>query len=260
MGFAQPHDTGHQSQALGTGISLTVHVLIFTLLLFVAFESPRQTDTPEVPIALLAPNLSRPGASGRPAGSGMESPSRRERPSDAPAPRELAAIDNPRDVLPIAVSVPAMSVDAPARLPGSAIEIDSPGRGIGPGSGSEKGSGFGGDPGAGSGPGRDGGFRGDGIGSGDGTVGLQLIREVKPAYTIDAMRAKVQGQVELEVVVLPDGTVDPKLIRITRSLDARFGLDAQAIEAVKQWRFRPARRNDRPVPVRVRVELTFTLR
>jgi protein TonB len=83
---------------------------------------------------------------------------------------------------------------------------------------------------------------------------------VKPNYTGDAMRAKLQGVVEMEAVVLPDGTVDPNRIKITRSLDATFGLDQQAIIAVKQWRFRPGTLKGQPVPVIVNVELTFTLR
>ena len=88
----------------------------------------------------------------------------------------------------------------------------------------------------------------------------QLLVEVKPQYTVDAMRAKLQGAVELEVVVLPDGSVDPRRIRITRSLDRAFGLDEQAIAAVRQWRFRPGMLKGRSVPVRVLIELTFTLR
>ena len=94
-----------------------------------------------------------------------------------------------------------------------------------------------------------------------GITSPQLIREVKPGYTVNALRAKIQGRVELDVVVLPDGTIDPRRIRIVHSLDQAFGLDAQAIDAVKQWRFRPGRNSSQqPVPVRVRVELTFTLR
>jgi len=88
----------------------------------------------------------------------------------------------------------------------------------------------------------------------------QLLVEVKPQYTVDAMRAKLQGAVELEVVVLVDGSVDPRRIRITRSLDRAFGLDEQAIAAVRQWRFRPGTLKGRAVPVRVIIELTFTLR
>ena len=61
-----------------------------------------------------------------------------------------------------------------------------------------------------------------------------------------------------EAVVNPDGTVGAA--RVVRSLDNRFGLDEKAIEAVRQWRFRPALRFGRPVAVRVVIELTFTLR
>ena len=72
------------------------------------------------------------------------------------------------------------------------------------------------------------------------------------------MRAKVQGAIRLECVVLPDGTVGE--IRVTKSLDGRHGLDEQAIAAARQWRFRPGMMNGRPVAVVVSIELTFTLR
>jgi len=64
--------------------------------------------------------------------------------------------------------------------------------------------------------------------------------------------------VELEAVVLPDGSVGD--VQITRSLDRTFGLDNEAIKAVKQWRFAPGTRLGQPVPVLVTIELTFTLR
>jgi protein TonB len=72
------------------------------------------------------------------------------------------------------------------------------------------------------------------------------------------MRAKVQGEVELEAVVNPDGSVDR--VRVTRSLDSTFGLDQEAIKAVRQWRFMPGTLKGQPVPVRVTVVLSFTLR
>ena len=85
-----------------------------------------------------------------------------------------------------------------------------------------------------------------------------VVREVKPAYTADAMRAKVQGSVWLECIVMPDGTVGD--VKVTRSLDPIFGLDQEAIKAAKQWRFRPGMRQGEPVPVIITIELTFTLR
>src|ERR1700704_6318983 len=52
-----------------------------------------------------------------------------------------------------------------------------------------------------------------------------LVREVQPAYTADAIGNRVQGAVLLAAVVLPNGTVGE--VTVLRSLDTRFGLDAQ---------------------------------
>jgi TonB family protein len=81
---------------------------------------------------------------------------------------------------------------------------------------------------------------------------------VKPAYTAEAMRAKIQGTVIVECVVLPDGTVGD--VQVVKSLDPTFGLDQEAVKAAKQWRFIPGRRNGQPVAVLITIELTFTLR
>ena len=86
----------------------------------------------------------------------------------------------------------------------------------------------------------------------------QALREVSPRYTAEAMRAKVQGVVWVEAVVLPDGTVGDT--KVVRSLDRNFGLDEEAIKAARQWRFRPGTRFGEPVAVLVTIELTFTLR
>jgi TonB family protein len=91
---------------------------------------------------------------------------------------------------------------------------------------------------------------------GDGVKAPVLTREVKPSYTEGAMRRRVQGTVETSSVVLADGTVGD--VSVTRSLDSE--LDAEAIRAVKQWQFKPGTKDDRPVPVAVAIELTFTLR
>ena len=72
------------------------------------------------------------------------------------------------------------------------------------------------------------------------------------------MRAKVQGEVVIEAVVLPDGTVGE--VKIVRSLDTNFGLDEEALKAARQWRFRPGTRFGDPVAVLVTIALTFTLR
>ncbi len=84
----------------------------------------------------------------------------------------------------------------------------------------------------------------------------KLLREVKPTYTNDAMRGLVQGQMYLEAEVLADGTIGD--IRELTTLPG--GLGAQAIAAVRQWRFQPARLAGRPVSVVVLIEMTFKLK
>ena len=83
-----------------------------------------------------------------------------------------------------------------------------------------------------------------------------LVKEVKPTYTEGAMRRKVAGTVELTAVVRPNGK--PDTIEVTRPLDSE--LDAQAIEALQQWEFKPGTLDGQPVAVSVNIELTFTLR
>jgi TonB family protein len=83
-----------------------------------------------------------------------------------------------------------------------------------------------------------------------------LLREVKPDYTEDARRRGVNGDVELEIVVRSDGSVGD--IRLLRGLG--YGLDQRAIDAVRQWRFSPARRLGAPVDVLVEVAVEFKLR
>ena len=91
---------------------------------------------------------------------------------------------------------------------------------------------------------------------GDGVSPPRATHQVKPQYTADAMNAKVQGSVKLEVVVLPDGTVGD--VTVVRSLDT--SLDLEAIKTVRQWRFEPGTKDGKPVPVQVEIEMTFTLR
>jgi len=84
------------------------------------------------------------------------------------------------------------------------------------------------------------------------------IREVKPEYTALAKEMRIQGTVLMKVVVLVSGDVGD--IEVIRSLDTQYGLDDRAIEAVRQWKFEPGRRDGKVVPVQVTIEMSFTLR
>jgi periplasmic protein TonB len=93
---------------------------------------------------------------------------------------------------------------------------------------------------------------------GNGVISPQLVKDVKPNYTADAMGAKIAGTVLLEVVVLADGKVGD--VRVTQSLDREFGLDDQAVTAAKLWKFKPGTKDGVAIPVVVKIEMTFSLR
>ena len=90
---------------------------------------------------------------------------------------------------------------------------------------------------------------------GQGVTWPVVVREVKPKYPEGAMGAKIQGQVELQIVVSDTGTVGD--VRVIKSLDRQFGLDDAAIAAAKQWQFRPGLRDGRTVPTIVSLILEF---
>jgi TonB family protein len=57
--------------------------------------------------------------------------------------------------------------------------------------------------------------------------------------------------------LIVDAEGNPRDIRVLRGLG--FGLDAKAIDAVRQWRFAPAKKDGKPVNVQVNVEVAFRL-
>lgn len=259
MAHAEFRGASPDSRALGTSVSLGAHAVLVGLFLFGAAHAPGHRETASIPIAPVNLEfLNRPGPAG---GGGSAGDNSRETPRKMEIPpserRVTNALPTPSDVpLVPAIMIPVTTVNAVEMLPGSVADVG----GVALGRGRGRGAGNDGD-GAGLGPGQR-----DGFGGGtyaDGTSGVtspRLIREIKPNYTADAVRAKVQGSVLLEAVVLPDGTVDPNRVRVVRSLDAISGLDQQAVLAVKGWQFRPGTFEGKPVAVRVHVELTFTLR
>ena len=84
-----------------------------------------------------------------------------------------------------------------------------------------------------------------------------LIKEVEAEVSTEGgMRRRVQGLVEIAAVVLEDGTVGD--VTVTKPLDDE--LDQQAVDAAKQWKFKPGTEDGKPVNVQVNLELTFTLR
>ena len=132
----------------------------------------------------------------------------------------------------------------------------SQGPGTGGGAGSGQGPGLGEGNGSGIGPGSGGGTGGGPFRPGSGIEPPQLRREVKADYTDEGRRRSIEGDVVMEIVVRRDGSVGD--VRLLRTLGA--GLDQRAVNAVKQWRFSPARRQGAAVEVLVEVAVGFALR
>ena len=85
------------------------------------------------------------------------------------------------------------------------------------------------------------------------TEGL-LLHQVKPSYPPLARQARIQGQVVLEAVIAKDGT-----IQNLRLVNGHPMLAPAAIEAVKQWRYKPYILNGEPVEVSTTITVNFTL-
>jgi len=91
-----------------------------------------------------------------------------------------------------------------------------------------------------------------------GVVMPVVLHDVEPQYTPAALQAKIQGDVELQLIVRSDGSVSD--VAVTQSLDTAYGLDAAAIDAAQQWTFEPGTKDGTPVDVLVHVNLRFTLK
>ena len=91
---------------------------------------------------------------------------------------------------------------------------------------------------------------------GSGIEPPRILQEVKADYPEDARRRGIVGNVVLEIVVRRDGSVGD--VKVLEGLDG--GLSERAVQAVRQWRFAPARRLGVPVDVVVEVAVEFKLR
>ena len=179
-------------------------------------------------------------------------------PTPPPEPKPeppLKAEQLPVVVAPI-IMAPADTRDRIGVLEQTTAQNDSHGPGKGGGAGTGRGTGLGPGDGSGVGPGSGGGTGGGPYRPGSGIEAPRLLREVRADYTEDARQRGIAGDVVLEIVVRRDGSVGD--IRILQGLPS--GLNNRAVQAVRQWRFAPARRQGAPVDVIVEVSVEFKLR
>jgi periplasmic protein TonB len=131
----------------------------------------------------------------------------------------------------------------------------SNGSGFGGGIGNGSGGGVGSGHGRGVGPGYTAGIGGGLYHVGGGVTAPRPIYAPDPEYSEEARKAKFQGTVVLWMVVTAEGRAQD--IHVMRS--AGMGLDERALDAVRTWRFEPARKDGKPVAVQISVEVSFRL-
>ena len=160
------------------------------------------------------------------------------------------AINMPKDII-----VPNQNMPDLGNPKSAIVGPQSNGPGSGAGMGTGSGGGVGSGKGNGFGPGSGGGTGGGAYHVGGGVSAPTLIYYVDPEFSDEARRAKYQGVSVLSIIVDAQGNV--QRARVLRPLG--MGLDEKAIEAVKQYRFKPAVFQGKAVPVEVNIEINFRI-
>jgi protein TonB len=267
--------------------SAALHLTVFMIAALIVSTLPpdigvRRTDRIAAPetldvrhIVFLTPDLRQVGGGGGGGGNQQSGPIRRAEGVGSDAltlrvrklPPPAVPVASPAAPVEDSPAIPSIVLDAKPLASGTFEQLGLPTGGVlsgtstGPGSGGGVGTGIGTGIGSGRGPGLGSGS-GGGVGggvyrAGGAVTAPRVISEVKPNYTPDALRGRVQGTVVLELIVSRDGC--PTQIRVIRSLDPG-GLDQEAVAATAQWRFEPGRLAGTPVDVLVNVMLDFTIR
>ena len=126
---------------------------------------------------------------------------------------------------------------------------------VGMSMGNGQGSGLGSGNGSGLGNGTGGGYGGGLKHIGGGVSSPELIYKVDPEFSEEARKAKFMGIVLVNLIVDQNGS--PQNVHVLRGVG--MGLDEKAVEAVKQYRFKPAREGGKPVAVELNVEVNFQI-
>lgn len=117
------------------------------------------------------------------------------------------------------------------------------------------GGGMGAGQGDGAGAGAAGGYGGGVMNVGGGVSAPEVIHSVDPEFTPQARAADLQGTVSIQLIVDPQG--NPQNVHVVKHLG--MGLDQKAIEAVRQYKFRPAMYQGHPVAVQMIIDVAFHL-
>lgn len=254
--------------------SFAVHIVVLAGVLWIGLQLPKQVVQPattvtHVDFTLFAPSpppkivpvAKKMGGGGGGGAHEIIEPTRGQPPKVAPvqllAP-QLARLENPKLAVEPTMQVRIPDSNAPAHLgaPDSPqIVLASQGMGSGSGFGHGLGGGIGIGHGSGAGAGTGGGYGGGVMSVGGGVSAPQVIHSVQPEFTAEARQANYEGTVSIQLIV--DSQGNPQDVHVTRHLG--MGLDQKAIEAVREYRFRPAIYQGHPVAVEMVIEVGFHL-
>ncbi len=261
---------------VSSALSFLMHGAIFALILWFVYQAHNRIAAPKpqvavvpleirpyIPVTMPAPKTMGGGGGG--GARQVVEAAKGHLPPIAKtqlAPGETLQIDHPKlaaaptVVMPQAVKLP-MSNNMPnfGDPQSPQVAMVSAGGGSGAGFGHGHGGGIGSGIGAGVGPGTGGGYGGGVMSVGGGVTAPQVIHRVEPDFSDAARQAKYQGTVSIRLIVDPQG--NPENIEVVRHLG--MGLDAKAIEAVRQYKFRPAMYQGHPVPVQMVIDVDFHL-
>ena len=254
------------------GISTTINALILCIILFVVGRKvieavkPSLLDT-DIDISdWQGPKAQKMAGGG--GGGGDRSPidpnkgklpERVKEPLATPTP---VTIDHPKLPEPAAINVqqdlqlPNNDMPMIGMKNSPNVTLASAGQGNGAGMGTGSGGGLGSGYGNGYGPGSGGNTGGGVYQVGGGISKPILIHEEEAEFSDEARRAKYQGVCLISLIV--DAQGNPQNPRVIRALG--MGLDEKALEAVRQYKFRPAMKDGKtPVAVMITVEVNFRL-
>ncbi len=165
---------------------------------------------------------------------------------------EPPSINVQKDIqLPDNMNMPMIGMNKSAN-----VTMASAGSGSGAGMGSGRGGGMGSGGGNGYGPGYGGNAGGGYYRVGGGISAPEVVHSVEAEFSDEARRAKYQGVCLISLIV--DAQGNPQDIHVARALG--MGLDEKAIDAIRQYKFRPAMKDGKtPVPVMITIEVDFRL-
>lgn len=255
-------------------ISFFMHVAIITFVLWFALQAHKQIVLPQrtavapvdimpyIPMTVVAPKTMSGGGGGG-ARQVVEASKGHAQlvVKTQVAPPEILKIGHPKltetptEVMPQQVKLPDNKMPTFGDTQSAQVTMASQGSGRGSSFGQGAGGGIGSSRGAGMGVGSVGGYGGGIMTVGGGVAAPQIIHAVQPEFTDAARQTKYQGIVSIQMIVDTEG--NPEDMRVVRHLG--MGLDQKAIEAVRQYKFKPAMYQGHPVSVQMLIDVEFHL-